>query len=172
MTLQGKQVAILIDNFFEDAEAFYPFYRLKEAGADVVLVGPVKGKEYKGKYGYPVTPEKGIDDIRAGNFDAVIIPGGYAPDHMRRTQKMVDFVRDMGSTGKVVAGICHAGWMLVSAGLLKNKTATSFFAIKDDMKNAGCEWVDRDVVRDGNLITSRTPADLPVFCRTIIDALT
>lgn len=166
-----KRIAILIDNFFEDVEVLYPFYRLKEEGSQVSLIGPVKGKEFKGKYGYPLTSELGIDEVKASQFDAVIIPGGYAPDHIRRTPKMIEFVRQMNDQRKLIAGICHAGWVMISAGAVKDKKVTSFFAIKDDMVNAGGKWVDQEVVRDANIITSRMPADLPAFCRTIISAL-
>ena len=170
MTLQGKTFAILVEDFYEDQELWYPVRRLTEAGAEVTIVGPDAGKIYKSKYGYPAKSHRSADDVTADEFDGVIIPGGYAPDHMRRHESMVTLVREAFEAGKIVAAICHAGWMLCSAGVLKGKNATSFFAIKDDLINAGATWVDRDVVQDENLITSRTPDDLPAFMRTIIAA--
>ncbi|MBI4212175.1 MAG: type 1 glutamine amidotransferase [Deltaproteobacteria bacterium] len=166
-----KKIAILLENFFEDVEVLYPFYRLKEEGHDAILVGPKKGKEFKGKYGYPLTAELGIDQAKIQDFHGVIVPGGYAPDHIRRQPPMIQFVADMHTAGKPVAGICHAGWVMISAGCIKGKKVTSFFAIKDDMVNAGGIWIDAEVVQDGNVITSRKPADLPAFCKTIIAAL-
>jgi protease I len=171
MSLKGKKVAVLAENFYDDRELWYPNIRMREEGAEVVVVGPQKGATYKSKYDMPVTADTAAADVNAADFDAVIIPGGYSPDHMRRTPAMVKFVRDAYEQGKVVGAICHAGWMLVSAGVLKGKTVTSFHSIKDDLVAAGAEWVDREVVRDGNLVTSRNPNDLPVFCRTIITAL-
>jgi protease I len=126
---------------------------------------------YQSKYGIPVSVDKKASELKADDFDLVIIPGGYAPDKMRIHPEMVNLVRDAFRKGKVVAAICHAGWMLASAGILKGKRATSYVAIKDDMINAGALWEDSEVVRDGNLITSRKPDDLPAFCRTIIEAM-
>jgi len=171
MELQGKRVAILVEILYEDQELWYPLYRMREAGAEVRVVGPRKGI-FDSKHGYPVKADCGADEVRAEEFDAVIIPGGYAPDHMRRNKAMVALVRDAVEQGKVVAAICHAGWMLASAGVLKGRKATCYFAIRDDLVNAGAEYLDQEVVRDGNLITSRFPDDLPAFCRAIIAALT
>jgi len=168
--LRGKKIAILAETLYEDQELWYPYYRLIEAGAEVRVVGPRKAV-FESKHGYPVKADCGIDEVKAADFDAVIIPGGYAPDHMRRNRAMVDLVREAVEQEKVVAAICHAGWMLASAGVLKGRKATSYIAIKDDMVHAGAEYLDQEVVRDGNLITSRFPADLPAFCRTIIAAL-
>lgn len=170
-TLPGKRVAVLVDDLYQELEFWYPYYRLKEAGATVVAVGPEAERVYKSKTGYPAKAERAAAYVKAEDFDAVIIPGGYAPDLMRRNEHMINFVRDMYEKGKVVAAICHAGWMLVSAGVLDGKKATSFFSIQDDLRNAGAQWVDEPVVRDGNLITSRVPDDLPAFCTTIIEAL-
>ncbi|MFO7918144.1 MAG: type 1 glutamine amidotransferase domain-containing protein [Anaerolineae bacterium] len=171
MELQGKRVAILAEDSYEDPELWYPFYRMKEAGADVSVVGMPGVETYKSKHGYPVSVDVSADDVSPEDFDAVIIPGGYAPDRMRRHTLMLDLVRGMFEQGRFVAFICHAGWVPVSAGIVEGRRVTSVSAIKDDLVNAGAEWVDEAVVRDGNLISSRTPADLPVFCRTIIDAL-
>ncbi|MCL5108842.1 MAG: type 1 glutamine amidotransferase [Chloroflexi bacterium] len=171
MSLKGKKVAVMAENLYDDRELWYPLIRLREEEAEVHVVAPAKGGTYKSKNGLEVTADTAAAEANPAEFDAVIIPGGYSPDLMRRTPAMVGFVRGAFQQGKVVAAICHAGWMLVSAGVLKGKTITSFYSIKDDVVAAGAEWVDREVVRDGNLITSRNPNDLPAFCRTIIAAL-
>ena len=171
MSLKGKRVAILAENLYQEMELWVPYYRLKEAGAAVKVIGTGSAKSYTSKHGYPVAVDAAADEVKAKEFDAVVIPGGYAPDLMRRSTAMVGLVREAFQQGKVVAAICHAGWMLCSAGILKGKTATCFHAIKDDMVNAGARYVDEEVVVDGNLITSRFPADLPAFCREIVKAL-
>ena len=153
------------------SELWYPVYRLREEGASVALVGPEAGKTYASKHGYPVKTDRAAKDVSADEFDAVVIPGGYAPDRMRRDPAMVQLVADAVKAGKTVAAICHGGWMLCSAGVLEGRRVTSFFAIKDDLTNAGAQWVDEEVVRDGNLITSRQPDDLPAFLRSIIATL-
>ena len=165
------RVAILAETLYEDLELWYPYYRLREAGADVFVVGSGSAETYQSKHGYPVTVDAEADTVTASQFDGVIIPGGYSPDHMRRHPSMVKLVREAHEQGKVVAAICHAGWMLCSANIVRGKTVTSYRSIKDDMVNAGANWVDREVVRDGTLITSRSPADLPAFMRTTIAAL-
>ncbi len=172
MSLTGKRVAILAENLYQEMELWVPYYRLKEEGAEVKVVGAGGAKTYASKHGYPVSVDVQAEGVSAVEFDAVIIPGGYAPDLMRRSEAMVRLVREAFQHGKLVAAICHAGWMLVSAGILKGKTATSFSSIKDDMVNAGATWVDQEVVVDGNLITSRKPDDLPAFCREIGKGLT
>jgi protease I len=156
---------------FNTFEFWYPYYRLKEAGAAVVVVGSGSSETYAGKPGTEVKVDVNADQVSASDYDGIVIPGGYAPDLMRRVPKMVQLVRDFYNDGKVVAAICHAGWMLASAKILEGKTVTSFFAIKDDLVHAGARWVDQDVVVDGNLITSRTPDDLPVFMPAVIKAL-
>lgn len=171
MNLTGKRVAILAENLYQEMELWVPYYRLQEEGAEVRVIGTGGARSYASKHGYPVSVHAQVETVNPLEFDAVIIPGGYAPDLMRRSEAMVRFVREAFQHGKVVAAICHAGWMLVSAGVLKGKTATSFFSIKDDMVNAGATWVDREVVVDGNLVTSRKPDDLPAFCREIVKAL-
>ena len=171
MTLKGKRVAVLAENMYQEMELWVPYYRLKEEGAEVKVVGAGGAKSYTSKAGYPVTVDVQADQVSAVEFDAVVIPGGYAPDMMRRHESMVKLVREACQQGKVVAAICHAGWMLASAGVLKGRRATSFFAIKDDVVNAGAAWVDQEVVVDGNLITSRKPDDVPLFSEAIIRAL-
>lgn len=169
--LAGVRVAILAETLYEDLELWYPYYRLREAGADVFVVGSGSADTYQSKHGYPVTVDAEADTVTASQFDAVIIPGGYSPDHMRRHPSMIKLVREAHEQGKIVAAICHAGWMLASANIVRGKSATSYRSIKDDMVNAGALWVDREVVRDGTLITSRSPADLPAFMRTTVAAL-
>ena len=171
MELQGKKVVIPVESLFNTFEFWYPYYRLKEAGADVTVVGSGSADTYTGKPGTEVKVDVSIEQVSAEEFNGMVIPGGYAPDIMRRYPKMVQLVRDLFDGGKVVAAICHAGWMLASAKILQGKTVTSFFAIKDDLVHAGAEWVDQEVVVDGNLITSRTPDDLPAFMRAVIAAL-
>jgi protease I len=171
MELQGRRVAILAENLYQELELWYPLLRMREAGAEVKVVGTGSATTYTSKHGYPATVDAIASDVTAADFDAVIIPGGYAPDLMRRYPAMVNLVREAFEQGKVVAAICHAGWMLASAGVLNGKTATCVPAIRDDVVNAGATYTDAEVVQDGNLITSRTPTDLPAFCRTIINAL-
>lgn len=171
MTLSGKRVAVLAEDFYNEVELWYPYYRLKEAGAKVTLVGSGSAPTFKSKVGLGVTVDTSADRVSAEDFDGIVIPGGYAPDRMRRYPSMVQLVRDLYLDGKLVAAICHAGWMLASAGVLRDKTVTSYFAIKDDVINAGATWVDKEVVVDGNLITSRQPADLPAFLKAIIGFL-
>ncbi len=171
MELNGKKVAILIEDLFNIYEFWYPYYRLLEAGAEVVVVGSGRKDQFTGKPATDVKADVAADKVSAADFDGVVIPGGYAPDMMRRHPAMVNLVADAVSSGKMVAAICHAGWMLCSAGAVKGRKVTSFFAIKDDLINAGADWVDEAVVVDNNLITSRTPDDLPVFLPAIIKAL-
>lgn len=171
MSLSGKKVAILIEDMFNVFEFWYPYYRLKEAGAEVTVVGSGRTGVFKGKPGTEYKADTSADKVSATDFDGVVIPGGYAPDMMRRYPAMVNLVKDVYAAGKPVAAICHAGWMLASAGIVSGKKLTSFFAVKDDMVHAGAEWVDREVVVDGNLITSRTPDDLPAFMKAVIAAL-
>ena len=171
MELEGKRVALLVEADYQDLEVWYPKLRLTEAGAEVVTVGTVTGPDYKGKWGYPITVDTMASEVSADQFDAVVIPGGWAPDRLRQHTYVLDLVRGINDAGKPVAAICHAGWVLVSAGIARDKTLTSYVAIKDDLTAAGANWVDREVVVDGNLITSRTPDDLPAFCRELIRML-
>jgi protease I len=165
------RVAILAESLYQELELWYPLLRLREAGAEVLVIGSGSAPSYNSKHGYPVQVDAPASDVSAEDFDAVIIPGGYAPDLLRRYQEVTRFVQQMDERGHVVAAICHAGWVLVSAGILQGRTATCFHAIKDDLVNAGATYLDQPVVRDRNLITSRVPDDLPDFCRTIISAL-
>ncbi len=171
MRLAGKRIAVLAENNYQDLELWYPLLRLREEGAEVKVVGTGSADTYTSKHGYPVQVDVSADEVSADDFDGVVVPGGYAPDLLRRYPAVLELVRTLFEQGKVVAAICHAGWVLVSAGILKGRRVTGFFAIKDDLVNAGAEWVDQEVVRDGNLITSRMPSDLPAFCRAIIETL-
>jgi protease I len=152
-------------------EVWYPLLRFREDGAETVAVGAEAGETYASKKGYPVVADKSIAEVSARDFDAVVIPGGWAPDTLRQDPRMVNFVREMDQAGKIVAAICHAGWLLCSADILRGRRATCFKAIKDDLIHAGAQYVDEEVVVDGNLITSRMPTDLPAFCREIAKAL-
>ena len=171
--LKGKRVAIFAEDLYEDLELWYPLLRLKEEGAETVVVGPGDAREHHGKYGYPVAVDKAISsgEVDVEQFDGVVIPGGYAPDRMRRHPAMVAFVREMAQRGKIVAAICHGAWLLASAEVVAGKAVTCFYAIKDDLVHAGAIYQDAEVVVDGNLITSRQPADLPAFLDAIIAAL-
>lgn len=165
--LSNKKIIIFAENIYEDLELWYPKLRLIEEGANIVVAGTGE-KTYKGKNGYPLEVNGNIKDYKPKDFDAVIIPGGYAPDKLRRYKEVLDFVREMNKDGKVVAAICHGPWVLVSARILKGKKVTCVNAIKDDVINAGAQYFDREVVVDGNIITSRKPDDLPAFLREII----
>jgi protease I len=171
MDLQGKHIAVLTADLYQEMEIWYPLLRFREEGAETVAVAAEAGKTYSSKKGYPVVADQSISTVRARDFDAVVTPGGWAPDTLRQDERMLNFVREMDKAGKVVAAICHAGWVLCSADILRGRKVTCFKAIKDDMIHAGAQYVDEAVVVDGNFITSRMPADLPAFCREIIKAL-
>jgi protease I len=171
MQLQGKRIAVLVADLYQEMEVWYPLLRFREDGAETVAVGAEAGKTYASKKGYPVVADKSMGEVSAKDFDAVIIPGGWAPDSLRQDERVLKFVRDMDQSGKVMAAICHAGWVLCSAGILRGRKATCFVAIKDDLINAGAKYVNEEVVVDGNLITSRVPTDLPAFCREVARAL-
>ncbi len=172
MELKGKKVAILVDQMYQEMEVWVPLYRLQEAGVETITVGAEAGKTYPSKLGYPCVAQKSYDQVSADDFDGIVVPGGFAPDHIRRHPKANQLVADINAQGKLVAAICHGPWVLCSAhGMLKGRKATSFFAIKDDVINAGAEWSDAAVVVDNNLVTSRKPEDLPAFCVACIDVL-
>src|SRR5438128_1382356 len=153
--LKGKRVAVLVEKMYEDLELWYPVLRLREAGCQVQIVGPKAGETYPSKHGYPAKADVAAGEVKAGDFDAIVIPGGYSPDHMRRHPAMVDLVTQAARQGKVLAAICHGPWMLCSARCLQGRKVTGFMSIRDDVENAGGVWEDAPCVRDRNLVTSR-----------------
>jgi len=167
LSLQGKRIAILAGPDYEDLELHYPLLRLIEAGADVKVLATTKDS-VKGRHGLSVTPDLTFDEAKPIDFDAVVVPGGWAPDRVRRNEKAVSFVKSLHDRGKLVAAICHGPQVLISAKILKGKKVTCVAAIKDDVINAGAEYFDQEVIVDKDVITSRFPADLPAFCREII----
>jgi len=167
----STKVFILVENIYEDLEFWYPYYRLREEGANVVTVAPQADVEYTSKHGYPVRSDAAAKDLKGDQCDALIVPGGYAPDKMRRDADMVRLVKQADAAGKVIASICHGPWMFAEADILKGRRLTSVPAIKTDLINAGASWCDEEVVVDKNLITSRTPPDLPAYAKAIIQAL-
>lgn len=171
--LEGKRIAILAEDGFEDSELVEPLRAMTDAGARVVTVGSGSKENYQGKRGQAtVKVDITADKVSAKDFDAIIVPGGHAPDKMRLHQAMVDMVGDAFNSGKVIGAICHGPQLLISADILRGRRVTSWPSIAVDLRNAGAEWVDEPVVQDGNLITARKPADLPRFNKAIIDALT
>ena len=170
MSLRDKTILFFAGPLYEDLELWYPKIRLEEEGARTIVAGTGE-KTYQGKRGYPITVDTNVDQISAEDFDGLVIPGGYAPDIMRRSPRLLQLTREIYQAGKPVAFICHAGWVPISAGIVRGKRGTSVGAIRDDLVNAGMIWEDSPVVVDGNLISSRTPADLPVFCKALIAAL-
>ncbi len=170
MEIKGAVVGVFVEKDYQDLEVWYPALRLREAGATVLLIGGT-ARDYKGKYGYPAVADRLAAEVTAGELDALLIPGGWAPDFLRRHESVLRLVRDIHSAKKPLAAICHAGWVLASADVLRGKTVTSFSAIRTDLVNAGALWVDQEVVVDGPLITARTPDDLPAFTRALIEAV-
>lgn len=166
-----KQILAFVDDVYEDLELWYPKIRLEEEGWDVAVAGPEAGRTYNGKHGYPCKADLGIGDTDSGTFDALLIPGGFAPDKLRRESKVLSLTREFNEQEKPIAFICHAGWICISADILRGKKTTSTVGIRDDMRNAGAEWVDEPLVIDGHLISSRTPKDLPVFARALVEKL-
>ena len=166
------KVAFILDQMYEDSEFRVPYDRVKEGGHEPVVIGLEAGKKLEGKSeGDTVTTEVAIGDISSDEFAAVVIPGGYSPDKIRTDPKMVQLVKDAVGSGKPVAAICHAGWMLAEADVVRGKTVTSWPSIKTDLVNAGAEWVDQEVVEDGNLITSRKPDDLDAFTKALLSQI-
>ena len=170
MAISDKRIAILAEDGYQELELHYPRLRLIEAGARVSVLGAGQDEYHSGK-GYAVRVDADAADVKAGDFDAVVIPGGMAPDRMRRHQAMVELVRAIHDAGKSVAWICHAGWVLISARILEGRTVTSTPGIRDDMENAGATWVDEAVVVDGHIVSSRRPPDLPPYAKAFVDAL-
>ncbi len=167
--LIDKHILMFVDDVYEDLELWYPKLRLIEAGANVVVAGPQADVKYAGKHGYPCVSDAAIDKINASDFNGLVIPGGFAPDKLRRDAKVLELTQQIHDAGKLVAHICHAGWIPISARIVDGFRMTSTPGIKDDLMNAGADWVNEPVVVDRNQITSRRPDDLPAFCQAIID---
>ena len=163
------RIAFIVASDFEDSEFRVPYDAVKKAGHEAVIIGVEAGKQLKGKKGKEtLTAERAVKEVSAKDFDALVIPGGYSPDHLRMDIGMVGFVRDFFRADKPIAAICHAGWLLVESDIADGRTVTSWPSVKTDLLNAGARWVDREVVEDGNLITSRNPGDLPAFCEALL----
>ncbi|TYP72700.1 type 1 glutamine amidotransferase domain-containing protein [Paenibacillus methanolicus] len=171
MSLQGKTVISLLDDEFEDLELWYPVYRVREEGATVLFAGPEKGKTHIGKYGVPATADMSFDEIDSSQIAGILVPGGWAPDKLRRYPKVLQVVQELDLAGKPIGQICHAGWVLISAKILQGRKVTSTPGIRDDMENAGATWIDEPVVVDGHLISARRPPDLPPYAKAFVDAL-
>ena len=169
--LDGIRVLVLVGDDYEDLELWYPKLRLEEAGCHVTVAGAMPGRTFAGKHGYPCTSDAAIDDMEAADFHGIVIPGGWMPDKLRRDAKVLGLVRDFADTGKLVAAICHGGWIPISAGVYRGVRVTGSPGIKDDLVNAGAIWEDAAVVIDRNHVTSRKPGDLPAFMAAIIDLL-
>ena len=166
-----KRILCLVDHVYEDLELWYPKIRLEEAGWQVVVAGPEAGVTYAGKHGYPCTSDTAIGAMQASDFDGLLLPGGFAPDKLRRDPHVLDLTRAFDAGEKLIAFICHSGWIPISAGILRGRKATGTVGIKDDLVNAGAEWVDAPLVVDGHLVSSRTPVDLHVFGKALVDWL-
>jgi protease I len=171
MRLSNKKVIALVSADFEDLELWYPVLRLQEEGAAVHLVGEKAGETYIGKYGVPATSDYAFGDIRSEDYDAILVPGGWAPDKLRRYPEVLQMVKDMHEKEKPIGQICHAGWVLISARILAGRNVTSTPGIKDDMENAGAAWHDEAVVVDGHIVSSRRPPDLPPYVKAFADVL-
>lgn len=171
MSLKDKKVITIVDNNYNDLELWYPIYRLQEDEVTVHIVGEEAGKEYTGQYGVVAKTDYGYADVKAEDYDGILIPGGWAPDKLRRYPEVKELVQKLDAAGKTIGSICHAGWVLVSADVLKGRTVTSTPAIKDDMKNAGANWVNQVCCVDDNFISSRSPADMPAYMKEYIKHL-
>jgi protease I len=168
---KSRKVAIMLAEQYQVLEVWYPYYRLKESGINCDFIAAEANREYPSKEGYPCRSTVAAKNARIEDYSCMIVPGGFAPDFMRRSDDMIKLANDMVHAGKIIAAICHGAWLLCSTKILKGKTATCFIALRDDVKNAGAKYVDEECVVDGNLITSRKPDDLPAFCEAILKAL-
>lgn len=171
MKLAGKTIAYLVEDQFEDLEFWVPVMRLREEGAEVIVVGTGSQDSYRGKHGLSARADTAADQVDPADFDAVVIPGGWAPDKLRRYDAVLNLVRYLDEKNKIIGSICHAGWVLASAGIVKGRRAVGSVAIKDDMENAGAIWHDESAFRDGNLVWGRVVRDIPNFCRELVTAI-
>lgn len=170
MSIKGKRIALMIEDEYQILEGWYPYLRLIEAGAQVTVVGSGTKDSYSSKEDYPMKADVSAADVSADDFDGVVVPGGFAPDNMRLHKPMINLVKGIFEQGKMTSSICHGGWILASIGATNGKRITGYAPIEDDVINAGGTWVkDEAVVVDGNVITSRTPPDLPYFTKAIIE---
>jgi protease I len=169
--LQNKRILILVGDIYEDLELWYPRLRMIEAGAEVVVAGLEAGRKYAGKHSYPCIADAAIADVSAADFDGLIVPGGFMPDQLRRDPQVLSLVRDFDAAGKLIAAVCHGGWIPISAGVYRGVHTTGSPGIKDDLVNAGAIWEDGSVVIDRHFVSSRKPDDLPDFCRAILQVL-
>lgn len=171
LPLESRRILMFVDDVYEDLELWYPKLRLEEAGAEVVVAGPESGGKYAGKHGYPCRSDAAIRDMRAADFAGLVVPGGFMPDKLRRDPHVLELVRDFASASKLVAAICHGGWIPISAGVYRGVRVTGSAGIKDDLINAGALWEDAAVVVDRHFVSSRKPDDLPEFCRAILQVM-
>ncbi|MFB4167957.1 type 1 glutamine amidotransferase domain-containing protein [Virgibacillus sp. JSM 102003] len=171
MRLSDKKVIALVEDDFEDLELWYPVLRLQEEGTEVHLVGKEAKKKYVGKYGVPAISDYAFSDVNGEDYDAILVPGGWAPDKLRRYPEVLEYIQAMNDAKKPIGQICHAGWVLISANILQGRTVTSTPGIKDDMSNAGATWIDDAVIVDGHIVSSRRPPDLPAYVKAFADKL-
>ncbi len=171
MKLQGKRVGVLVEEGFEDLEFWVPVMRLREEGAEVIIIGTGRQDVFHGKHCLEARPDVAAAEVDANTLDGLVVPGGWGPDKLRRFDAVLDLVRALEAQGKIIASICHGGWVLASADVLKGRKATGSRGIRDDMVNAGAEWIDAPAFRDGNHVWGRVVADIPAFCRELIAAL-
>ncbi|HEY58319.1 MAG TPA: type 1 glutamine amidotransferase [Anaerolineae bacterium] len=169
--LSGKRIGVLVEEGFEDLEFWVPVMRLREEGAEVVIIGSGRAEVFRGKHCLEARPDVAAEQVRPEDLDGLVVPGGWAPDKLRRVPAVLDRVRTLDAQGKVIASICHGGWVLISAGIVAGKRATGSRGIRDDLLNAGAIWVDEPAFRDGNLVWGRVVKDIPAFCRELVVAL-
>ncbi len=171
MRLQGKRVGVFVEEGFEDLEFWVPVMRLREEGANVVIIGSGRAEKFRGKHCLEAKVDIAAYEAHADDFDALVVPGGWGPDKLRRYPAVLKLVRDVYNQGKIIASICHGGWVLISAGIVAGHKATGSVGIRDDLLNAGATWVDKPAFRDGNLVWGRVVADIPAFCRELVEAI-